>query len=71
MRPRCVNGCTPAERGELTLRLIVTIGDHREVGLTVASVVMVLIDELQACSVLVRRVECSLEGPIPVPERRE
>jgi hypothetical protein len=54
---------------ELGLHFVVTIRQDPTVGLTAARVLMTLIDELQAGSVPVCRVELSIEGPFPGSQR--
>jgi hypothetical protein len=71
VRPSC-----PARRGEpapgeLCVRLVVTVGAHPMLELTVARVLMIVLDELQADHVPLRRLELGLDGPLPqrVPGR--
>ena len=65
MRAHCGNGSSRPAAGEVGLRVVVTVGDHPMIGLTAARVLMIVVDELQADGVPVRRVEIGLEGPLP------
>jgi hypothetical protein len=68
---RCGDTRRQPDRGELHLRLCLTVGDHPMLGLTAARVLMILVDELQADHVPLRHLEIGLEGPLPerIPHR--
>jgi hypothetical protein len=47
------------------VQIVVRVGDHPMIELTVARMLVIVLEELQADRVPVRRVEIGVDGPLP------
>jgi hypothetical protein len=65
VRPSCSTRRAGPAADELCVHLAIRVGAHPMLGLTVARVMMILIDELHADHVPLRQLELGVDGPLP------
>ena len=67
MRARCPQTPKGAAEGRLTLQLTLSLGDHPMIGLSVARVFLLVLDELATEHIPVHDVELGIDGKLPEP----
>jgi hypothetical protein len=65
MRPRCPQAPRGAAEGKLTLHLTLSLGDHPTIILSVARLLVLVLDELASDHVPVHGVELGIDGELP------